>query len=121
MVERARNVRVRMLRRRREWTKDLPNSYQPQVTQDTTSKRTSWSALWTNISTARAAPFAMALTSSGSNLAASSSLTTARAVLRPSFGPGTAGGREVNEAERDDEMEKDELTASVSRFVERVR
>lgn len=64
---------------------------------------------------------AIALTSSGSNRAASSSLTMARETERPSLAVGTVGGREEKEAESEDEMEKEEATASLRRLAERVR
>lgn len=48
-------------------------------------------------------------------------MTMALDTDRPSFAVGTVGGREEKEAEREDEMEKDDETASFSRFVERVR
>lgn len=79
------------------------------------------SARSTNISIALEAPFATALTSKGSNRAASSSLTTARAADRPSFGPGMDGGREEKDEERDELTENDDETASLSRFVDLVK
>lgn len=79
------------------------------------------SARSTNISIACAAPLATALTSKGSNLAASSSLTTALAAESPSFAVGTEGGLDEKEAESEEVMEKEDETASLSRFVERVR
>lgn len=84
-------------------------------------RRTNASAFCTYSSTALLAPLAMALTRRGSNLAASSSLTIALETERPSLAVGTVGGREEKDAESEEEMEKDEVTASFSRFVERVR
>ena len=75
----------------------------------------------TNVSTARLAPFATALTRRGSKRAASSSLTIERAVVRPSLAVGTVGGRAEKDGVRDDEIEKADVTASESRLVDRVR
>ena len=74
-----------------------------------------------NMSIALAAPFATTLTSNGSKRAASSSLTIARAVERPSFAVGAERDREVKDEAREEERENDDETASLSRLAERVR
>lgn len=62
----------------------------------------------------------MVFTRRGSNRAASSSLTIALETASPSLAVGTVGGREEKEADREEEMENDDETASLSRLVERV-
>lgn len=89
------------------------------------ARLTTASALATKFSHALAAPLATFLTNSGSNLAASSSFTIARATAIPSFAVGPEGDA-VGRAEKDEEREtedaaKEVVTASVRRVRERVR
>lgn len=133
VVQRAREVGVLVLGRRRERAeqrhggvimRDLGSGGCQRVQGDgegADKRRTRPSERLTKVSMARAAPFATALTRSGSKRAASSSLTIERAVVKPSLAVGTVGGRAEKDGVREDESEKAEVTASVSRFVDRVR
>ena len=133
VVQRARDVGVLVLRRCRERAeerhggvvvRDLREHHQHRDGVECECERegrTRPSDRLTNLSTARLAPLATALTRRGSKRAASSSLTIERAVVRPSLAVGTVGGRAEKDGVRDDEIEKADVTASLSRLVERVR